>query len=213
MDGVIIDSELIHRRITAEYFRQFGVELKPEEFEQFVGSSAKQNIQYIKDTYQLEQPLEYYIQGIRTTFFAQFEPMTGLSPIAGTVELIDALLAAQFQLILASSASHKNIDLVLEKFNITNRFLHRVSGTEFPKSKPHPAIFLRAAELAQARTEECLVIEDSKHGVTAAKAANMKCIGHQNPNSGQQDLTQADHVVHGMTEITVDLVERLLRRE
>ena len=46
-----------------------------------------------------------------------------------------------------------------------------------------------------------MVLEDARHGVAAAKAAGMKCIGFVNPNSGNQDLSQADHVVNSVREV------------
>ena len=54
--------------------------------------------------------------------------------------------------------------------------------------------------------KECVVLEDTKHGVIAAKEAGMKCIGYINPNSGKQDLKKADLIVKKITEIDINLL-------
>jgi len=51
--------------------------------------------------------------------------------------------------------------------------------------------------------KECIFIEDSKNGVLSAKAAGMECIGFQNINSGDQDLSKADFIVKSITEIKI----------
>ncbi|MGE5582212.1 MAG: HAD-IA family hydrolase, partial [Bacillota bacterium] len=68
---------------------------------------------------------------------------------------------------------------------------------------PAPDIFLKAAALLKVEPSDCLVIEDSHHGVKAAKAAGMKCLGFRNPNSGNQDIGVADLVVDHLTGLSI----------
>ncbi|HEK9547259.1 TPA: HAD-IA family hydrolase, partial [Streptococcus equi subsp. equi] len=63
------------------------------------------------------------------------------------------------------------------------------------RSKPAPDIFLKAAEWLSVDPKTCLVIEDSKHGSQAAKAAQMTCIGFANPDYPLQDLSACDSIV------------------
>jgi len=76
-------------------------------------------------------------------------------------------------------------------------------------SKPNPDIFLKIAELAQVKPEECVVIEDAEHGVTAANNAGMKSIGFQNHHSGNQNLSNADIIVDDLDQISIDLLKGL----
>jgi len=101
------------------------------------------------------------------------------------------------------------IDIVLKKFELSNFFAAKVSGSELAHSKPHPEIFVRSAQIAGSEPEECIVIEDSKNGVTAAKAAGMKCIGFLNPNSGVQELSKADVIVKSFEEVSADFIKKL----
>ncbi|HAV53372.1 MAG TPA: ABC transporter ATP-binding protein, partial [Aequorivita sp.] len=68
-------------------------------------------------------------------------------------------------------------------------------------SKPHPEIFIKAAELAGEQTQNCMVIEDSTNGIAAAKAANIYCVGFKSPHSTNQDYSKADRVITSFEEI------------
>lgn len=209
MDGVIIDSEPIHRGNTVAYFAELGVHLTQKELERFVGSSAKMNLTYIKETYGLSQSVDTFMDDLRAQYQSSLRSRSAVEPIEGTRALIESLHQADFQLILASSANRDNINLVLELTGLSNFFYHRVSGAELPESKPNPDIFLKAAGLGKVAPTACLVIEDSTHGVTAAKGAGMICIGHQ--NESEQDISHADLVVQHMTDISVSLIQSLMR--
>ena len=77
-----------------------------------------------------------------------------------------------------------------------------MSGEDFERSKPDPAIFQHAATLAQTPVAECIVIEDSGNGVAAAKAAGIYCIGYASPHSAGQDLHLADRVIQDFSELS-----------
>lgn len=77
------------------------------------------------------------------------------------------------------------------------------------KGKPEPDIFLKAAELLGVAPEDCIVIEDSSHGITAAKKACMRSIAYRNPNSGSQDLSASDYIVDSMAE-ALDILKTLI---
>jgi RimJ/RimL family protein N-acetyltransferase len=84
-----------------------------------------------------------------------------------------------------------------------------VSGSDVLLPKPAPDIFLAAAKRMEMDPQECIVIEDSFHGVTAARAAGMTCIGYANPNSGNQDLRKAAILVEGFDEIDYEFISHL----
>ena len=72
---------------------------------------------------------------------------------------------------------------------------------EIQNPKPSPDIFLKAATLLNVQPSECIVIEDSKNGVLAAKSAGMAALGFLNPNSGNQDLSKADYLFESFPNI------------
>jgi beta-phosphoglucomutase-like phosphatase (HAD superfamily) len=103
----------------------------------------------------------------------------------------------------------------LSRFNIKTLrslhpyFKHIVSGEDFPKSKPHPAIFEFAASLSKAPKENCIVIEDSTNGVLAAKAAGIYCVGYNSIHSKLQDLSKADLIINHFNELDYNAVAHL----
>jgi beta-phosphoglucomutase-like phosphatase (HAD superfamily) len=84
-----------------------------------------------------------------------------------------------------------------------------ISGGSVKNGKPAPDIFLKAAGLLGVEPADCVVIEDSRNGVIAAKSAGMKCVGYKNPNSGVQDLSCSDLVVDDMRKIDYNLLVSL----
>jgi beta-phosphoglucomutase-like phosphatase (HAD superfamily) len=88
-------------------------------------------------------------------------------------------------------------------------FTNIVSGEDFPKSKPHPAIFEFAASLSKAPKEKCIVIEDSTNGVLAAKAAGIYCVGYNSIHSKLQDLSKADKIVNHFNELDYNVIANL----
>jgi len=113
------------------------------------------------------------------------------------------------QLVLASSSAHVTIERIFTRFNLHHYFTHIVSGEDFPKSKPHPAIFLKAAKLSSTPVENCIVIEDSTNGIIAAKAAGIYCIGYNSINTKLQDYSLADNVINNFNELSFDSISRI----
>jgi HAD superfamily hydrolase (TIGR01509 family) len=124
----------------------------------------------------------------------------------GVEDLIKDLYDNGMQLVLASSSATVTINRVFNRFGLHKYFTHIVSGEDFPKSKPHPAIFLRAAELANTPVENCIVIEDSTNGIIAAKAAGIYCIGYDSFHSKLQDYSLADVVITDFKELSYERI-------
>ena len=93
--------------------------------------------------------------------------------------------------------------MVVSKFELEDYFSCILSGEEVENGKPAPDIYVETAKKLGIVPEECIVIEDSKNGVMAAKEAGMKCIGFKNINSGEQDLSKADYIVNSIVEIKI----------
>jgi HAD superfamily hydrolase (TIGR01509 family) len=113
------------------------------------------------------------------------------------------------QLILASSSANVTIQRIFNRFDLDKYFKHKVSGEDFPKSKPHPAIFQQAAFIAKTPVENCIVIEDSTNGIIAAKAAGIYCVGYESVHSKLQDYSLADEVISHFNELSFEKIRSL----
>ena len=202
MDGVIIDTEPLHHHAFFTEFAELGIPVSAAEYATFLGKSTRNVFQHLKEKYGLAPEVEAMVDRKRELFNQAFDEDAGLDLLPGVRALIEDLRAHGVQLLVASSASKATIARVFGRFGLRPYFAHIVSGEDFAESKPHPAIFLRAAELAQTPVGECIVIEDAANGVAAAKAAGIYCIAYASPHSEGQNLAQADRVVRDFAELS-----------
>ncbi|MFE5317438.1 HAD family hydrolase [Paenibacillus sp. NPDC056579] len=208
MDGVLIDSEPLHFLVEQQAFAKLGLPATKEELDLYVGMTNPDMWAKVKERHGVELPLSELIEWqveMKLSALKKSEEQA----IDGVTGLLEQLKAGRIAVGLASSSPKVFIMAVLEKLGISEYFDCVVSGEEVPKGKPEPDVFLKAAELLNKPPHSCVVIEDSRNGTRAAKSAGMKCIGFQNVNSGEQDLSAADKIVHSMREITLPVLEAL----
>ncbi|MBG6110045.1 HAD superfamily hydrolase (TIGR01509 family) [Flavobacterium sp. CG_23.5] len=209
MDGVIVDTEPVHRYAYFKQFDELNIAVTEEMYTSFTGFSTRNTFQTLKEAFQLNHNVEDLIQRKRNIFNDAFDSKEDLELLEGVENLIKGLHENGMQLILASSASKVTIERVFRRFKLHQYFTHVVSGEDFPKSKPHPAIFEHAASLSIAPKENCIVIEDSTNGVKAAKAAGIFCVGYNSIHSKDQDLSEADVVINHFNELGLDEVNNI----
>ena len=209
MDGVIIDTEPVHHHAFFTQFGELGLAISDEEYASFLGKSTCNVFQRLKQKYQLAQEVDELLKRKREIFNGRFDSDPDLDLLPGVRTLIEDLHQHGVQLVLASSASKGTIARVFNRFGLAPYFTHLVSGEDFEESKPHPAIFLHAAEVSGTSVTECIVIEDSANGVAAAKAAGIYCVGYASPHSAGQDLGQADLIIHDFSELSAERIKEL----
>ena len=191
MDGVIVDTEPVHHFAYYQHFNELNIEISDEMYRSFTGNSTRNIFQKLKAQLDLQEDVEDLILRKRSLFNEAFDLKEDLYLIEGVENLIKDLHANGIQLIVASSASNVTINRVFTRFNLHQYFTHIVSGEDFPKSKPHPAIFEHAASLSVAPKENCIVIEDSTNGIQAAVSAGIFCVGYDSFHSKDQDLSKS----------------------
>lgn len=211
MDGVLVDSEPMHCQIIYEVFQQLEIQFPKSYIEEtLTGMSAIPMWEKIKKDALLSKSAEELLQFHRTYFYERFEEIEVIE-VEGVKNVIQKLKNHGFSLALASSSSRKLIDYFTKKIHISHFFDVIMSGDDVKFSKPFPEIFTKVAQWYQADSKNFWVLEDSKNGVQAAKSAGMNCIGFKNPNSGNQDLSKSDLLIHSMNDITDDFIENLIK--
>lgn len=128
---------------------------------------------------------------------------------ADTLDFLRACRAAG--IVLATASSSRNARLVLEKAGIAGEFAAIVGGDDVTRGKPHPDIFLLAAERLGTPPDACVVVEDAISGVAAAKAGGFFCIGLDRAGQAER-LAGADLIVDSLAGLRPCEVEKLLRR-
>ena len=200
MDGVLLDSEPMHQEIIYEVFQLEGISFDKAYIQTLTGMSAFPMWEKVKHDAQRSESVEELIKFHRDYFFKRL-PEVKVPLVPHVKEVLEKFKNEGKHLSLASSSGRKLIDIFTQQTNIAHYFEVIMSGDDVQYSKPNPEIFLKVAQWYGLPATQFTVIEDSTNGVKAAKSANMKCIGFDNPLSGGQDLSQADLLIHSMQEL------------
>jgi HAD superfamily hydrolase (TIGR01509 family) len=129
----------------------------------------------------------------------------GITTLPNAEIFLREIQAANIPIALATSSRKMKMQLVMEESGLGKYFSVFVTGEEVAHGKPHPEIFLLAAERLNVDPKQCLVIEDAVNGVAAAKAAGMKCIAITSTHEDDA-LIAADLVVDHYSELSMKSV-------
>ncbi len=201
MDGVVIDSEEIHKKAYFETFNFINVDVTEELYKTFTGSSTLNAFQKLVAHFQLDIDPEELVLEKRQRYVNYFENDPALHLVHGVKELIEKAYQQGITLILASSSAMENINRVFNRFQLNDFFKAKISGADLKASKPHPEIFEKAASLSGFSKENCVVIEDSDNGIQAANDAGIFVFGFRNPLAADQTLEKADLIIDDFSQI------------
>jgi HAD superfamily hydrolase (TIGR01509 family) len=201
MDGVIIDSEEIHKKAYYETFVSIGVSVSDNLYKTLTGSSTINAFQRLVTHFKLDINPEELVLYKRKRYVNFFENDPTLHLVKGVEELIKNAYKKGLTLVLASSSAMVNIDRVFNRFNLNSYFTAKISGADLTESKPNPEIFEKAALLGNTPKENCIVIEDSDNGVKAANDAGIFVFGYRNPMAENQTLENANFVIDDFSEL------------
>ncbi|WP_449401131.1 HAD family hydrolase [Chryseobacterium wanjuense] len=208
MDGVIVDTEPLHRKAYFKTFNELEIAVSEDLYTSFTGASTKRVCETLINEFNLNQTHEEIAKTKRDYFKDYFYNDEEFDLIPGVRELIQHYHENSIKLILASSATMTTINMVFEKFELEKYFSGKISGADLKESKPHPEVFLLAAEMAGEPVENCMVIEDSTNGILAAHRAKIFCAAYRSPHSKNQDYTMADTVVSDYEDLQLDKVSK-----
>jgi len=203
LDGVLADSEPWWNKIDATLLAEHGVTYRGEHHRNVLGMSYRLAVEFYKKAFGLSIPSEQMMRRrgeIATEFFAN-----RIDPFPATRQVLEELrhMNPPVRLALATSSVSTSARPFLDRHRLTPFFEVIVTGEEVERGKPHPDIYLRAAEKLDVATDACLVIEDSLSGIAAAKAANMRVAAipdsrFVDPREYESD---ADYLLRGLSEI------------
>ncbi|AND15661.1 HAD family phosphatase [Rathayibacter tritici] len=173
-DGVLVDSEVLAVEVDKRICAEFGWELSTEEVvDRFLGRPASHFCSQLEEHLGRKLPLDWeekYQPWYDEAFDAHLQAVPGIEA---------ALDQLEFRTCVASSGSHEKIRKTLGHTGLLRRFEGRIfSSSEVLNGKPAPDIFLHAAHRLGHQPENCVVVEDSKYGVRAARAAGMRVFGY-----------------------------------
>ena len=173
-DGVLIDSERLAIKVDIVVLHELGWDLtEAEVIERFVGRSDRETQAAIEA--HLGRGLnpgwaELLAPRYRELFRAE------LTPVKGVLEALERITLPSC---VASSASHEHLRFTLGLTGLIERFEGRIfSSEDVPRGKPAPDLFLHAAAQMGVEPADCIVVEDSRAGVEAARAAGITVLAY-----------------------------------
>jgi HAD superfamily hydrolase (TIGR01509 family) len=205
MDGVLVDSEEYINQAAIQFFSENGLDVKPEDFEPFIGAGENRYIGGVAEKYGLNIEIE---QAKKRTYEIYEQIVSNnLSPLEGVMEFIEKAKKRKLKLAVATSADEVKMKINLKESGIDEALFDTlVNGSQIDRKKPDPEIYLKAAKQLGVDPKKCLVVEDAVNGVEAAKAAGSKCVAVQTSFSASQ-LAQADWIFESLSDVTKDVFE------
>ncbi len=201
MDGVIVDTEPLHRKAYFTMFEEVGISVSEELYASFTGNSTKKVCETLIEKFNLNRTVQELFTIKRFFFKKHFDNDPEFDLIPGVLNLIKNYHQNGVKLVLASSASMNTINWVFEKFDLEKYFIGKISGDTLKESKPNPEIFILAAEIAKEAKENCLVIEDSTNGILAAHSAGIFCTAYKSEHTIGQNYEKANLLISDFANI------------
>lgn len=176
LDGTLVDNMTFHGDSWVALARRLGSAATREDFElRWAGKTAREIFPALLGREVPEAEAAVLEHEKESAYRAAYAPH--LSALSGLHAFLDRLDAAGVKLAIASAAPVENRDFVLQGLGLAGRFVALATPGPGVRGKPHPDLFVRAAELAGVPCERCVAFEDAVNGVIAARAAGMTAVG------------------------------------
>jgi beta-phosphoglucomutase len=195
MDGVLVDSGDLHRQAWRRFLVAQGKPVSDEIFEQGFGRPNEQVLPVYFGNLTAEE-----IQRLseeKEACYRELVRTTGASATPGALDWVARFADAGTRQAMATSGCRANADLIVDRMGIRSYLSAIVTSEDVAQGKPHPDVFLHTARRLNTPPSCCLVIEDSVHGVQAARAAGMRCIAIETTHTARE-LDKADLVLPDM---------------
>ncbi|PNT68323.1 hypothetical protein BRADI_3g38777v3 [Brachypodium distachyon] len=233
-DGVILESEHLHRQAYNDAFAHFGVRCPPaadapldwdeafyDDLQNRIGGGKPKMRWYFGEngwpsSKLFETPpssdsdkekLVDIIQDWKTERYKEIIKSGTVEPRPGVLRLMDEVKGAGIKLAVCSAATKSSVVLCLE--NLIG--LERFNGDDVKLKKPDPSIYITAAKKLGVESKNCLVVEDSVIGLQAAKGAGMSCIITYTPSTANQDFKDAIATYPDLSNVRFEDLRLLLQ--
>ncbi|MBO9393151.1 HAD family phosphatase [Caldilinea sp.] len=190
LDGTLADTTALHYQAWRMTMQRYGVDLT---YESFIKDYGRNNAEILAEHFGIHAvaTIQQVADEKESAFRSLITPGV-LQPLPGALAWLHCFRSLGMIQVIGSSGPMANIAAVVHALGVGDFFFGLVSGVHLPEGKPEPTIFLRCAALAGAAPDECLVIEDSLHGIEAAMRAGMTsvAVGRIAAQPALQDLIQ-----------------------
>ena len=174
MDGVLVDSGAHHREAWVAMCRDCGLTPPPEFWRLTIGRPAEEAVALLVDG--IDRGEARRLADLKREHYTRLA-RRGAVAVAGAGAFVEALARAGVPRAVATSATRRDLERVLDALGLRRHIDLAITADDVRRGKPHPEVYLKAAEGLGVESRACLVFEDAIVGVQAARAAGMRVIG------------------------------------
>ncbi|MCA9075187.1 MAG: HAD family phosphatase [Planctomycetaceae bacterium] len=198
MDGLMFNTELVFNESGRELLRRRGKEPHPELFGRMMGRRAPDAFAVMIELMELDETFEELLPESEAIFADLLDDI--LAPMPGLFTLLDRIEATGLPKGVATSSGRKYLHNMLGRFDLQHRFPMTLGAEDVSQGKPHPEIYLTAAERLDVDPSEMMVLEDSEAGVRAAAAAGAQVIAVPHEQCHSQDHSLATAIAASLDD-------------
>ena len=203
MDGVLVDNRDVHIEAFGIFCDRYGVKDWRGKMTSMFGMGNDDIMRAVIPADIVAEKGTWNLGLEKEAIYREIYAPT-IEPVRGLREMLRALCEAGVRCAVGSSGCAENVEFVLGRCGIGEYFAERISGDMVTRCKPDPEIYLTAAARLGLSPSECVVFEDAKAGIEAARRAGMKVVALATtlPREVLESETEADKVVDDYTQLT-----------
>ena len=195
MDGTLLDSMPVWKRLTQGYLKQFGVHITDQDYAVTEGFSQPQVAQYFADRYPELPDAQSLMDGMDRLISARYEAIA--KPKEGVLDFLEGLRRRGVIMAIATLTARRHAEKALRDRDMLDYFEFMLTIEDVGISKREPDIYLQAAARMGLEPAECTVFEDAPYACTTAKRAGFYVCGVAEPAyaAGETELRAASDLI------------------
>ena len=205
-DGVLVDTEGLYFRATRETLSRVGVDLTKEMFAEYSLKHGRSVWHLATDKGSSPDEVKH-LRGERNSLYEQLLHQ-GDTLIDGVEETL-ANLHGKFLMGIVTSSRPEHFEIIHQDTGVLKYFDFVITSLYYTNFKPDPEPYLVGLERTGCSTDECVVIEDSARGLTAANAAGIRCLVIPNGLAPIEDFAAAHLILNDITDVTPELLQSM----
>ena len=206
---MVVDSSAIHLKSWEELAEELDLELPPHHFERGFGKRNETIIPEILKWTESDELISRWGKR-KEEIYREIAQSDGISIGEGAREFLTLIQQKKIRSVVGSSTERANIELAIQQHKLEDFFEGVIASEDVSIGKPNPEVFLKAANILGLSPSECLVIEDSPHGIEAGQRGGMKTLALTTTHPEEVFLElKPDLVFSSLKTIDPDQVEQL----
>ena len=203
MDGTLLDSMPVWKRLTQGYLKQFGVHITDQDYAVTEGFSQPQVAQYFADRYPELPDAQSLMDGMDRLISARYEAIA--KPKEGVLDFLEGLRRRGVKMAIATLTARRHAEKALRDRDMLDYFEFMLTIEDVGISKREPDIYLQAAARMGLEPAECTVFEDAPYACATARRAGFRVCGMIEPAyaAGEGELRASSDLIveHSFDEL------------